>query len=251
MNKPKEQKTIYLGDQKLAYRLVQSTSAKRLRLRVGVRGIEVIQPRARSEEEAREFLRANEDWVLSQWQRIASFRAIHRPLAKKQNEILYRGQPTAVLVREAAHWQGANQVQVEDQGLVIIKSGVSPTPPQKTLENWLRKQARRAIEQRLEVVTTKLKQSPQKVYVRGQRTKWGNCSARQNLSFNWRLIMAPNYVLNYLVTHEAVHLAIPDHSKKFWLTVQSLCPETEKAKQWLASQGYKLLLDLPLRSVDF
>ena len=63
--------------------------------------------------------------------------------------------------------------------------------------------------------------------------------------------MAPNYVLNYLVTHEAVHLAIPDHSKKFWLTVQSLCPETEKAKQWLASQGYKLLLDLPLRSVDF
>jgi hypothetical protein len=78
----------------------------------------------------------------------------------------------------------------------------------------------------------------------GQRTKWGNCSARGNLSFNWRLIMAPDFVLRYLVTHEAVHLAIPDHSARFWLTVQSLCPESEKARQWLAARGHELTLDL-------
>ena len=59
----------------------------------------------------------------------------------------------------------------------------------------------------------------------GQRTKWGNCSPLQNLSFNWRLIMAPEAVLRYLVTHEAVHLAVPDHSQEFWLTVRSLCPK--------------------------
>src|SRR5712691_5174153 len=47
---------------------------------------------------------------------------------------------------------------------------------------------------------------------------------RNNLSFNWRLIMAPEFVARYLVTHEAVHLFVPDHSKQFWLTVQSLCP---------------------------
>jgi len=60
----------------------------------------------------------------------------------------------------------------------------------------------------------------------GQRTKWGNCSLLPNLSFNWRLIMAPEAVLRYLVTHEAVHLAVPDHSQEFRLTVRSLCPET-------------------------
>ena len=76
----------------------------------------------------------------------------------------------------------------------------------------------------------------------GQRTKWGNCSALGNLSFNWRLIMAPDFVLRYLVTHEAVHLAIPDHSQKFWLTVRSFCPETERAKQWLSANGHHLLL---------
>jgi predicted metal-dependent hydrolase len=78
----------------------------------------------------------------------------------------------------------------------------------------------------------------------GQRTKWGSCSRLQNLSFNWRLIMAPEFVLRYLVTHEAVHLAIPDHSHEFWLTVRSLCPESERATQWLSANGHRLLVDL-------
>jgi predicted metal-dependent hydrolase len=77
----------------------------------------------------------------------------------------------------------------------------------------------------------------------GQRTKWGNCSSRGNLSFNWRLILAPDFVLRYLVTHEAVHLAVPDHSAKFWLTVQSLCRDTEKARQWLVRHARDLAVD--------
>jgi predicted metal-dependent hydrolase len=71
-----------------------------------------------------------------------------------------------------------------------------------------------------------------------------NCSSLQNISFNWRLIMAPEFVLRYVVTHESVHLAVPDHSQKFWLTVQSLCPETERAKQWLCANSDVLRIDL-------
>ena len=56
--------------------------------------------------------------------------------------------------------------------------------------------------------------------------------------------MAPDTVLRYLVTHEAVHLAVPDHSAKFWLTVQSLCRDTERAKQWLVANGHRLTVDL-------
>lgn len=77
-----------------------------------------------------------------------------------------------------------------------------------------------------------------------QRTKWGNCSSRRNLSFNWRLILAPEYVLQYIVTHEAVHLAIPDHSARFWLTVQSLCRDTERARHWLMAHAGDLAVDL-------
>jgi predicted metal-dependent hydrolase len=78
----------------------------------------------------------------------------------------------------------------------------------------------------------------------GQRTKWGNCSSQRNLSFNWRLILVPEFVLRYLITLEAVHLAVPDHSAKFWLTVRSLSCETEKAKQWRSASGQRLTVDL-------
>jgi predicted metal-dependent hydrolase len=56
------------------------------------------------------------------------------------------------------------------------------------------------------------------------------------------LVMAPDFVLHYIVTHEMVHLAVPDHSRKFWLTVQSLCPETERARQWLVANGQRIHL---------
>ena len=81
-----------------------------------------------------------------------------------------------------------------------------------------------------------------RVYVMGRRTKLGNCSALRNLSFNWRLVMAPPYILEYVVVHEAVHLAIPDHSQKFWLTVRSHCPAAEKARPWLR-QHQQLLME--------
>jgi predicted metal-dependent hydrolase len=95
-------------------------------------------------------------------------------------------------------------------------------------------------------LTSRLGQHPKRVYVMGQRTKWGNCSSLKNLSFNWRLILAPDFVLHYLVTHEVAHLAIPDHSAKFWLTVQSLCPETERAKQWLCSRHSDIEISLEI-----
>ena len=92
----------------------------------------------------------------------------------------------------------------------------------------------------------KLRRNPNKIFVMGQRTKWGNCSGKRNLSFNWRLILAPSYVFRYLVVHEMVHLVVPDHSPKFWLTVQSHCPEAERARRWLAANGSRLFERLPI-----
>ncbi len=100
------------------------------------------------------------------------------------------------------------------------------------------------IGRQLETVTRKLRRTPNRLYVMGQRTKWGNCSSLHNLSFSWRLIMVPEHVLRYLVTHEALHLAVPDHSPRFWLAVQSLCPETERARQWLTRYEGSLPLRL-------
>ena len=236
--------SITLGGRKVDYRLVHSPVARKLRVRVGLAGVEVVQPKVREAEEVETFLLSHTEWIISQLERIERFRSVRKPQRSGAGEILYRGTPTRVQAEDIARYQGANQVVFEQGCLVVVRGRASRTPPAKSLENWLRKQAREEIQRHLDAVTCKLKRFPRKVYVMGQRTKWGNCSPLQNLSFNWRLIMAPEFVIRYLVTHEVVHLAVPDHSKQFWLTVQSLCPHTERARQWLCVNSHKLYLNL-------
>jgi predicted metal-dependent hydrolase len=236
--------SINLSGRKVDYRLVRSSAARKLRVRVGLAGVEVVQPGASEAEEIKAFLRSHGAWILGQLERVERFRSVRKPQRSGAGEILYRGVPTRVQVEDIAWRQGANHVIFEQGCLLVVRGRASCTPPAKSLENWLRRQARKEIQQYLDMLTRRLQRSPRKVYIMSQHTKWGNCSARQNLSFNWRLIMAPEFVAWYLVTHEVVHLAVPDHSKRFWLTVQSLCPETERAKQWLCANGHKLFLDL-------
>ena len=230
--------------QMIRYRVVQSRNARKLRLRVGPSGVEVISPRERRSDEIESFVRLHANWISGQLRRIESLRGIRRPQHLSAGDILLRGEPTTVRIEINAPNSGRNRVTYDDACLTIHTGEMSQTPAVRTLENWLRKEARQEIARHLAVVTTRLNRFPRKVYIMGQRTKWGNCSRLQNLSFNWRLVMAPEYVLRYLVIHEAVHLAIPDHSRKFWLTVQSLCPEAERAKQWLCSSGPRIQVDL-------
>jgi hypothetical protein len=235
---------VHLGGRRVDYRVVRSTAARRLRVRVGPGGVEVVQPAARNGEDVSAFLNRNEAWILDQLRRVARLRGVLRPEQRRAGEILFRGEPTRVRIETTQARGRGNAVRLAGGEIVIARGRESRTPAARSLENWLRKQARQEIEYQLAAVTARLRQSPKRLYVMGQRTKWGNCSAARNLSFNWRLILAPDFVLRYLVTHEAVHLAIPDHSAKFWLTVQSLCRETERAKQWLCRHQAQLQVDL-------
>jgi predicted metal-dependent hydrolase len=226
---------ITLDGRTVAYRLVRSDTARSLRVRVGPRGVEVVQPRGRTAAEARTFLRSRRRWVLAQVDRVAALGNVRRLARPAPGDILYRGRWTTVRVEPAGKRGGPNRVVHTGDAFTIHAGTGSSTPPCQSLENWLRKQARAEIERELRTAAQRLKVAPGRLYIMGQRTKWGNCSALGNLSFNWRLIMAPTFVLHYVVTHEAVHLAIPDHSRRFWLTVRSLCPHEERARQWLAA----------------
>ena len=235
---------IRIGGRTVDYRLVRSKAARKLRVRVGPGGVEVVQPTTRNGEELSAFLAAHAGWILEELDRARRLQGVRRTMRRPAGEILYHGEPTRVRIEPTPSRSAGNTVRLIGGEVVVSRGPRSRTPVARSLELWLRREARRGIERHLAAVTARLGQRPQGMYVMGQRTKWGNCSARRNLSFNWRLILAPDYVQRYLVTHEAVHLAVPDHSAKFWLTVQSLCRETEKGKQWLRTHHAQLLVDL-------
>lgn len=235
-----ETQRLWLDGQEVEWRLVRSPRAKKLRIKVGLDGIIVVLPEGRDDREAAKFISDQRAWVAKQLSRACELSTLRRTSSPNVEEILLWGDIMAVKVMRSQTWRGLNKVAVEGGVITIICKRGSKTAPARSLENWLRKQARQRIEQHIAELDKRLKRTPNRIYVMGQRTKWGNCSAIGNLSFNWRLVMAPDFVLHYIVTHEMVHLAIPDHSAKFWLTVQSLCRDTERARQWLVAHGLQL-----------
>ncbi|MFL5924071.1 MAG: M48 family metallopeptidase [Gaiellaceae bacterium] len=87
----------------------------------------------------------------------------------------------------------------------------------------------------------------QRIRIGAQRTLWGSCSPRGNLSFNWRLVLAPSEVLDYVVVHELCHLRVLNHSPRFWRLVERHRPAWREQRAWLREHGPELLALRPLR----
>ncbi len=108
------------------------------------------------------------------------------------------------------------------------------------LEKWYRKEALSFIEERAEEFAAKLSVHFETIRIKDQKSRWGSCSSKGNLNFNWRIIMAPEPVCDYVIIHELCHLVYMDHSVNFWNLVESMCPEYRQYKKWLKEKGKQL-----------
>lgn len=108
------------------------------------------------------------------------------------------------------------------------------------LEKWYRKQALLVFTQKAEEYAKILGVSFAEIHIKDQRSRWGSCSGKKNLNFNWRLIMAPEPVCDYVIIHELCHLKFMDHSAAFWGLVESLCPHYKQYRNWLKENGGEL-----------
>jgi len=105
------------------------------------------------------------------------------------------------------------------------------------VEAWYRAEAVRIVGGKLSALAPRLGVNYGRVTLRGQKTRWGSCSRQGNLSFNWRLVMAPERVIEYVVIHELAHLKQMDHSKAFWALVEVHCPDWRGAGSAEGSSG--------------
>lgn len=110
----------------------------------------------------------------------------------------------------------------------------------RRVTDFLKAEARRAIAPRARGYATALDRSPGRITVRDTASRWGSCSARGDLSFSWRLVLAPEAVLDYVVAHEVAHLVEMNHSAAFWRLVERLMPGYEHQRAWLKRHGGKL-----------
>ena len=112
----------------------------------------------------------------------------------------------------------------------------------EALEAWYRRQARIEVAPRLDAAVARAGRSYERLQIRGQRTRWASCSTSGAMSFNWRLLLAPAEILDYVVEHEVAHLDVQDHSHRFWRLLASRCPAWREHEAWLRRHGHSLRL---------
>lgn len=214
--------TLQVGARQIPVMLVRNMRARRYVLRLRPDGVaRVTVPRRGSIADAWEFAQKHTGWLERQFERLAA-----APVRPKEwtigTQIYYRGQ----LVPIDQHSLGL--LRFGDQIILEEESGL-----RRIIECQLRRLAHCEFPPRVMELAALHKLPVRRVMVRNQRSRWGSCSRRGTISLNWRLIQTPEFVRDYIILHELMHLRQMNHSARFWREVESVCPDFENAESWL------------------
>ena len=222
---------IVHGDAVLRVVLRRRESARRLTLRVSSATGEVVMtlPPSTALTTARRFAASHGGWIAARLARMPE-----RVTFADGQEVPVRGVPHRIVRRSER--SGATRIEDSPSGPVLSVS-CGEAHVARRVRDFLQAEARRDLAASAQRYTAALGQGPTRVTLRDTRSRWGSCTARGELNFSWRLILAPPHVLDYLVAHEMAHLREMNHSNRFWRLVGEICPHVEAAEAWLKREG--------------
>ena len=209
--------------------------ARRYGLRIVAATGEVVLtvPNGGDDETALDFLERNEAWLRG--------RLDQRPAAVPFCDgavFPIRGQPTQIVAMDKLRGRVAWDPDAEGMAEVRVTGG--PEHLERRLTDWLRGEARKDLRVAVARYTDKLGRKAGRITLRDTRSRWGSCASNGNLSFSWRLIMAPPFVLDYVAAHEVAHLREMNHSRRYWALLNGLSPDVDRAEAWLKAKGTDL-----------
>jgi predicted metal-dependent hydrolase len=211
------------------YTLRRSPRARRVRVSVESDGaVRVTLPRRAPARAADEAVRELAPWIERR----------RRALARAASEVARAPGTVPYLGRELRLVPQPGRERVHRRGDALLV----PEEPGHALERWYRRAARAEIGPRLDAAVARAGTSYTGLTIRGQKTRWASCSSTGHMSFNWRLLLAPQAVLDYVVEHEVCHLERMDHSPRFWALLESRVPDWREHARWLRRYGPTLVL---------
>lgn len=189
--------------------------------------VSVIAPSKKALERALEFARGQTDWIARQLAHVPS-----RVALISGARIPFRGEEHLIARCEDAR----TPVWIDERAAVIRVGGRAEHAPRRLLD-FLKRRARQTLETRSIELAAKLGVRPKRITVRDTASRWGSCSSTHSLSFSWRLILAPPFVLDYVVAHEVAHLSEMNHGVRFWRLVRELVGDVKRPQAWLRQHG--------------
>jgi predicted metal-dependent hydrolase len=213
-------------------RLRRHRQARRYTLRIHsvTREVVLTMPPRGSVKQAREFALKHGAWIAARLRRLPDAAPFAHdavlPLRGIDHRIVHKRGARGTVWIETAE-TGERQLCV---------AGEAPHIPRR-VRDFLKREAKRDLETASRLAALALGVTIKRVSVRDQSSRWGSCSTTGVLSYSWRLILAPTFVLDYLAAHEVAHLVEMNHSRAFWRLVERICPHMSRAKAWLDAHG--------------
>ena len=235
--RPQEPSSLEIGFDGLVYeiRLQRHRQARRYTLRVqsATREVVLTMPPRGSVKDARAFAQKHGAWI------VARLKRLPQPAPFRHGTILpLRGEPHRIEHRP--NERGTVWIELGDDGSrVLCVAGEVPHVARR-LRDYLKREAKRELEAASRRASDALGVKIKRVSIRDQSSRWGSCSTTGVLSYSWRLILAPPFVLDYLAAHEVAHLVEMNHSRAFWRVVARIYPNLARAKAWLDAHGAEL-----------
>jgi predicted metal-dependent hydrolase len=231
---------INLHGEKISYTLKRSSRAKLIWLDIKRQsGLTVTIPHNYSVCDLPDYLNSNSQWILRNFSKYCNdVSASPVNTVRPSHTISYLGKSLKVTQNRTGF--GLNAVKLEQNKLIVSLNSSGGNLSSQELEHWLKIQAARMINKKVEEFSQQMRLLYNRVVIRDQKSRWGSCSCLKNLNFNWRLIMAPEPVLDYVIIHELCHLKEMSHSKSFWDLVARYCPQWRKHRSWLDNHCLEL-----------
>src|SRR3954454_10823658 len=214
----------------MPYRIRRSDRARRIRVSVDNDGqVEVVLPRRLPDRHAEDAVRQLAPWI--ERRRRAVARAVSE-LRRPPGTVPYLGETLRLI-------PDAGRTRVHRRGDALL---VPAHDTEEALERWSRARARQEVAARLDAAVARYGTSYTGLTIRGQRTRWASRSSSGGMSFNWRLLLAPPQILDYVIEHEVAHIEVMDHSARFWRLLASRSPRWREHAAWLKRYGSTLTL---------
>jgi predicted metal-dependent hydrolase len=223
-------RVINIKGKNIPLRLRRDARAQRMILRIDnkVEGAVVTLPLWTSEREALLMVQEKSDWVLTKLDTIPP-------------KISFESGATIPLLGEYYNiFHDPNQKEVVIKSRYEIRLGGRQEHLARRLGDWLRKEAKIIIQPKAIEMAEKYNWKIGRISVRDTKSRWGSCASSGNLSFCWRLILAPEWVLNYVIAHEVSHLRHMNHGSEFWQTVANFNVRVDEARVWLSKNAEQL-----------
>lgn len=230
----RQQHMLDIAGRSLPLRIVENGRARRLTLRIdaGGQGVRVTIPPGVAPGEIERFINRHRNWLES---RLAALP--DHPKVRPGIKIPLRGVPHLIVHQPGR--RGIAEIADGADGPTLVVTGQAVHLPRRVAD-FLKRQARQEIEVLVARHCQAIGSRARQIRLKDTRSRWGSCSTSGNLSFSWRIAMAPGPVINYLVAHEVSHLKEMNHGPQFWRLCRQICPDTDRCRTWLKRNGSAL-----------